>query len=111
MVARRAQEKLLKAYGKNPYRSMPDPTPATSTLTTAEPTPGAKPTPAAQAQPTKWMMMPTMEEFGVRRPFNAMGHPRPGGSEWPMMSRAMTHVRKCLHWLPGFLGSVAGFRA
>lgn len=48
------------------------------------------------------MLLPTLEEFGIRRPFDAPGPGRPeglggrkvdiGGTEWPMMSRTMTYV-------------------
>jgi hypothetical protein len=57
--------------------------------------------PPAMAQPQGQQplsfMMPTGEEFGVRRPFNAPGVPvslggPPGHAGWPMMSRTMTHV-------------------
>lgn len=88
MLRCRAQEKQLKKDRKNPYRPMPIPTPAQA----AAP---LEPAPAAPLEPAnaKWMMMPTMEEFGVRRPFDHVGPlPQAGQGEWPMMSRTMTHV-------------------
>ena len=85
----REQEKQLKWQRKHPNRSLPTPTPAT--ISTAKLGPPAQPNVPTS---TKWMMMPTMEEFGVRRPFDASGRfPQVGaGSQWPMMSRTMTHV-------------------
>jgi hypothetical protein len=49
--------------------------------------------------PLSFMLLPTGEEFGVRRPFNAPGLPSslggpPGHAGWPMMSRTMTHVSR-----------------
>jgi hypothetical protein len=44
-------------------------------------------------------MLPTLEEFGVRRPMEIpLGQTGPtnAGVEWPMMSRTMTHVRRFL---------------
>jgi len=89
----RAKEKELKRQSKNPHRRMPMPTPALATA--AEPSLAAPPQPQANA---KWMMTPTMEEFGVRRPFDTLGGlPQAGPGEWPMMSRTMTHV-SALFW-------------
>lgn len=56
------------------------------------------PTPmTGPGQPNSWMLLPTLEQFGVRRPFDAPGQVPDkihniGGTEWPMMSRTMTHV-------------------
>ena len=86
----RAQEKVLRKQSKNPHRNMPTPTPgvAASELKT-EPL-------ATPPSPTndKWMMVPSMEDFGVRRPFDTAGQmPQAGQGEWPIMSRTMTRVR------------------
>jgi hypothetical protein len=71
--------------------------------------PGPMPIPPPPPDPLSFMLLPTGEEFGVRRPFNAPGLPRslggpPGQAGWPMMSRTMTHVS----WLR--LGAMASIR-
>lgn len=61
--------------------------------------PGQMQIPPPPPDPLSFMLLPTGEEFGVRRPFNAPGVPRslggpPGHAGWPMMSRTMTHVSR-----------------
>ena len=86
----RAQEKQLKWLRKHPNRNLPIPTYPMNT----SPTPMQHLPPS---DPLSFMLMPTGEQFGVRRPFDAPGLPRslggpPGHAGWPMMSRTMTHV-------------------
>ncbi|ORX37828.1 hypothetical protein BD324DRAFT_623472 [Kockovaella imperatae] len=59
------------------------------------------PMPGVAVEPqTRWMMLPTGEEFGVRRPFDGPGRPPiKGPGDWPMMSRTMTHVSRKWRWL------------
>lgn len=91
--------KLEKKLG---YRPLPQyippqlPLPGGATyksLPTSQPPPQVS---AGLGQPSSWMLLPTLEQFGVRRPFDAPGIPDKihtiGGTEWPMMSRTMTHV-------------------
>jgi hypothetical protein len=65
--------------------------------------PGQMQIPPPPPDPLSFMLLPTGEEFGVRRPFNAPGLPRslggpPGQAGWPMMSRTMTHVSRLKGW-------------
>jgi len=110
----------LKKLKKNPYgsRSLPyippcsgegdyTPPPAHAAPTGLDSVYGASygdqwnsyPLAAASMGPgpvNRWVMLPTLEEFGVRRPLNAPMEdkgPTVGGVEWPMMSRTMHHVR------------------
>ncbi|OCF41975.1 hypothetical protein I317_04167 [Kwoniella heveanensis CBS 569] len=60
-----------------------------------KPTPTTTTGPGGPGDPMKFMLLPTMEEFGIRRPFDQPGIPPAlggGGKTWPMMSRTMTHV-------------------
>ena len=73
---------------------MPVPTPASNVVTAGSST--ISPTLSPQ-QSISWTMLPTLEEFGARRPFDATGRPpNLGGPEgqahWPQMSRTLTHV-------------------
>ncbi|GFZ49984.1 hypothetical protein JCM24511_07737 [Saitozyma sp. JCM 24511] len=54
---------------------------------------------AGPDHPATWIMLPTLEEFGVRRPMEIpLGQTGPtiAGVEWPMMSRTMTHAMQDL---------------
>ncbi|ORY34812.1 hypothetical protein BCR39DRAFT_585760 [Naematelia encephala] len=88
------EEKRLKReekwHRKHPFRSLPIPSKPGPATPTAAP-------PPATVQPTGWMMLPTHEEFGIRRPFDSPGRPAGLGGpvrapEWPMMSRTMSHA-------------------
>ena len=50
---------------------------------------------AQQVGPARsYTMLPTLEEFGVRKPLEKPASEKPGeGTSWPMMSRTMQHVR------------------
>ena len=92
-LMRRAQEKQLKWLRKHPDRNLPIPSYPMNTA------PGQMQIPPPPPDPLSFMLLPTGEEFGVRRPFNAPGVPRslggpPGHAGWPMMSRTMTHVSR-----------------
>ena len=106
----RQKAKEAKLAAKLGYRPLPPIRPCTPTSTsttapapatsapaapapsTANPAFGSGPPPAWN--PTTWAHLPPLEEFGVRRPFDAPGRPPVdiGGTEWPKMSRTMTHV-------------------
>lgn len=106
----RARKNAIKLEKKLGYRPMPEyiPPPHASavarSLPTATATANTVAPPAGPGQPTSWMLLPTLEEFGVRRPFDAAGRPDGlngrkvdiGGTEWPMMSRTMTYVRSLI---------------
>lgn len=88
----RAKEKQLKWLRKHPHRNLPQPSYPLNTAPAAMHQPPPRPD-----DPLSFMLLPTGEEFGVRRPFNAPGLPSslggpPGHAGWPMMSRTMTHV-------------------
>lgn len=78
----------MKYLNKNPSRPLPFPG-----FTTNLPPPMEEPKPIPQ-EPLSYMMLPTLEEFGVRRPFDSVGPPSAlgGQGQWPMMSRTMNHV-------------------
>ncbi len=83
---------MLRWQRKHPGRMMP--MPMTMAASSSSETPKAS---KIAQQPTSWTMLPTLEEFGVRRPLDAPGRPAnlggpQGGPKWPMMSRTMTHV-------------------
>lgn len=103
----RQKQKEAKLAAKLGYRPLPQlkstPTPTAPTASAAVPRPtsqSAPPNPAfgsgapPQWNSTSWAHLPPLEEFGVRRPFDAPGRPGVdiGGTEWPKMSRTMTHV-------------------
>jgi hypothetical protein len=101
MIVSRRQEKIIKHNRHNSYRPLPVPDPPYRTVPTTstthndggnQSTQGTTPIAGDQWHPSNWMMLPTMEEFGVRRPFDAVGQPGKGDGQWPMMSRTMMHV-------------------
>ena len=95
----REEEKALRRQRKNPGLFFPPfstpADPVTGIIAPQNRSQAQKPT--MPHQPVSWMMMPTLEEFGIRRPFDAPGRPSgvggpSGQGQWPMMSRTMTHV-------------------
>ncbi|KAI9639044.1 uncharacterized protein MKK02DRAFT_31300 [Dioszegia hungarica] len=94
LKARNSAMKLEKKLG---YRPMPQYIPAPTDRPLPPLSAGMESTAPNNAlgQPTSWMLLPTLEQFGLRRPFDAPGQPGKvdiGGTEWPMMSRTMTHA-------------------
>lgn len=90
-----------------PAAAAPPGMPSMPVMPMSTPMPMPTQKPPGTFQPTSWMLLPTLEEFGIRRPFDAPGRPEGlggksvveiGGVEWPKMSRTMTHVRFSWVW-------------
>ncbi|KAK4687140.1 hypothetical protein P7C73_g2968, partial [Tremellales sp. Uapishka_1] len=87
---RKQKHKEEKWHRKHPWQPRPLPIPRMPDL---EMYPTAlEPKKPPMEDPMRWMMLPTMEEFGVRRPLNPNALGGPNGRPWPMMSRTMTHA-------------------
>ncbi|WVQ95959.1 hypothetical protein IAU59_003058 [Kwoniella sp. CBS 9459] len=110
MKIRKEKEKELLWRYKHPENPLPIPDPielemmmnmglspqtAAQANSAQKPVPTTTTGPGGPGDPMKFMLLPTMEEFGIRRPFNQPGIPPAlggGGKTWPMMSRTMTHA-------------------
>ncbi|WWD20220.1 hypothetical protein CI109_104696 [Kwoniella shandongensis] len=93
---RKAREKEMLWHLRHPGAPLPrlPPEPTAPSQPTATPAaqPASAPTPGGQ--PMSFMLLPTLEEYGVRRPFDAPGVPGAlgGAGTWPMMSRTLSHA-------------------
>ncbi|KAK8849595.1 hypothetical protein IAR55_004930 [Kwoniella newhampshirensis] len=98
----RAKEKQILWKLRHPQNLLPQLSPDEAFRPTRKPSENATPKPATQLQsqaeaagePMSFMLLPTLEEMGVRRPFDAPGLPAAlgGAGTWPMMSRTMSHA-------------------
>ncbi|KAL7425003.1 hypothetical protein Q5752_000690 [Cryptotrichosporon argae] len=90
---RKEEVKRQKTAAKHPHvhpAYFPRPLPQPAPVPTSSPAELAAAAPARPGQPTSFMLLPALEEFGVRRPFNPPA--QPGDAAWPLMSRTMTHA-------------------